>query len=300
VTRIDQSTGRVVNSFGQQFDLALIQNDTDGLLKRRYQGMTLSATYRVNSRVDVGGNYTLSHAWGNFEGENVGSGPVTSAAYSFPEYKQESWNYPTGDLQVDQRHRARMWINYGVPRVDGLTLSLLQTAESGVPYGASNINNASANGVNPRAFVTTLPAGFSYVNPPTGSNTTYFFTARDAFRTEGQFRTDFAANYNYKIPGTRSVEITTQLAVINLFNQFQLCGCGATVFSNGGAVTQTRVDTTVRTNVSNPTLYTAFNPFTTTPVRGTNWDLGPIFGTALNRFAYTSPRELRIQFGVRF
>ena len=40
--------------------------------------------------------------------------------------------------------------------------------------------------------------------------------------------------------------------------------------------------------------------FTTTPVQGTNWALGPNFGTALNRFAYTTPRELRVSFGVRF
>ena len=27
---------------------------------------------------------------------------------------------------------------------------------------------------------------------------------------------------------------------------------------------------------------------------------GPKFGTALNRFAYTTPREMRVSFGVRF
>jgi outer membrane receptor for ferrienterochelin and colicin len=294
VTRIDQSTGKVSNSFGQQFDLALIQNDTDGILHRQYSGLTLSGTYRFSPRVDVGGNYTLSHTWGNFEGENVGSGPITSAAYSFPEYKQASWNYPDGDLQIDQRHRARMWLNYGVPKVQGMTLSFLQTLESGVPYGASNLNN-TANGVNPRPFVTNP----GYITPPTGSNTIYFFTARDAFRTEGQSRTDFALNYNYRVSGSR-VELFGQLSVLNVFNQFQLCGCGDTVFANGGAVTQTRIDTTVRTNVTNPTLYTTFNPFTTTPLEGVNWAKGPVFGTALNRFAWTTPRELRLSFGVRF
>jgi len=46
--------------------------------------------------------------------------------------------------------------------------------------------------------------------------------------------------------------------------------------------------------------YQTFNPFTTTPVQGTNWDLGPNFGKALNRQAYTSPRQMRLTFGVRF
>jgi hypothetical protein len=295
--RIDQTTGKVTNSFGQQFDLALIQNDTDGFLKRQYAGMTLSGNFRFTSRSEVGGNYTLSHAWGNYEGENVGSGPAASTIYSYPEYKQASWNYPEGDLQIDQRHRARLWLIYGVPKVEGMTLSFLQTLESGVPYGASNLNGANFNGVNPRPFVT-VP-GFAYIQPPDGAGTIYFFTARDAFRTEGQKRTDFALNYNYRIRGSRA-ELFGQLSVLNIFNSFQLCGCGGQIFANGGAVTQTRIDTTVRTNVTNPALYAAFNPFTTAPVEGVNWAKGPVFGTALNRFAYTSPRELRLSFGVRF
>jgi len=294
VTRIDTTTGKVTNSFGQQFDLAYIENDKDGLLHRQYTGMTLSGSYRFSPRVDVGGNYTLSHTWGNFEGENVGSGPVTSAAYSFPEYKQASWNFPDGDLQIDQRHRSRLWLNYGVPKLDGMTLSFLQTLESGVPYGASNLNN-TANGVNPRPFVTNP----GYVTPPTGSNTIYFFTARDAYRTEGQKRTDFALNYTYKLSKSRA-EVFGQLTIVNLFDNSQLCGCGGQIFSNGGAVTQTRIDTVVRTNVSNPTLYATFNPFTTTPVEGVNWAKGPAFGTPLNRFAYTSPQQLRLSFGIRF
>jgi hypothetical protein len=31
-----------------------------------------------------------------------------------------------------------------------------------------------------------------------------------------------------------------------------------------------------------------------------NWDYGPNFGKALSRFAYTTPRTIRITFGVRF
>jgi hypothetical protein len=91
---------------------------------------------------------------------------------------------------------------------------------------------------------------------------------------------------------------------VNLFDQSQLCGCGGTIFGNqnahGGGVTQTRIDQTVRTNVSHPALYAPFNPFTTTPVQGVNWNYGPNFGKGLNRFAYTTPRMFRVSFGVRF
>jgi outer membrane receptor for ferrienterochelin and colicin len=298
VARTDTSTGQVSNSFGQTFDLTFIENTNDAY-NRQYSGLTLQGTYRLNARTDVGTTYTLSRAWGNVDGENVTSGPLTGGALQYPEYKQASWNYPDGDLVVDQRHRARLWINYGVPRVNGLTLSLLQAIESGFPYGAGGIpqSGASPNGVDPRPYVTNP----GYRTPPSGTGTQYHFTARDAFRAEGQRRTDFAANYAYNVgAGGRTIGLFVQAQVINLFNQFQLCGCGATVFSNGGFVTSTTIDQTVRNNLTHSTLYLPFNPFTETPVEGVHWAKGPNFGTALNRFAYTSPRQFRITFGVRF
>ena len=57
--------------------------------------------------------------------------------------------------------------------------------------------------------------------------------------------------------------------MINLFNQFQLCGCGGNAaFALGGNVQNQTVDTAVRTNVTNPTFYQSFNPFTNHPVEG--------------------------------
>ena len=60
-----------------------------------------------------------------------------------------------------------------------------------------------------------------------------------------------------------------------------------------------RINTAVLTPVSTATLQ-PFNPFTTTPVQGVNWNLGPNFGRAVNRFAYTTPQSMRLSFGVRF
>jgi hypothetical protein len=89
--------------------------------------------------------------------------------------------------------------------------------------------------------------------------------------------------------------------VFNLFNQFQLCGCGGNAtFALGGNIQTQTIDTAVRTSVSTPATYQAFNPFTTTPVEGVNWAKSPTFGKAVNRFAYTTPRTYRIMFGVRF
>jgi hypothetical protein len=312
IQRTDLTTGAAVDtrSFapasvqGRAYDLTLIENDKDGLLNRQYTGLSLQAQYRGGARFDFGGNYTISRAWGNVEGETVPNGPIASGAsgreavYNYPEYRGE-WNFPSGDLSIDQRHRARLWLNVTPPKVSGLTLSLLQALESGVPYSASNQNGAFVNGVDPRPYV----ANPGYLNPPDGANTQYFFTARDAFRLEGQKRTDFAALYNYGlgIGGSRMLDFFIQAQVINLFNQFQLCGCGGNAtFALGGNVQNQTVDTAVRTNVTNPTLYQAFNPFTTTPVEGVHWAKSPTFGLALNRFAYTTPRTFRLTFGLRF
>jgi outer membrane receptor protein involved in Fe transport len=290
VTRLDTTTGTAKDQLGKTYDLGLIENSND--LKRRYQGVTMQGTYRFGTRLNLGATYTLSRAWGNVEGENVNSGPVTSGAFQYPEYKQESWNFPEGDLSIDQRHRGRLWASYEVPHLTGLMVSVLQSLTSGVPYGALGPIATQAYVTNP-----------GYLTPPpnTGSNAiNYAFTARDAFRTEGERRTDIAVNYVYKVKSARNTQLFAQVQILNLFDQSQLCGCGGTVFTNGGSVTQTRLDQSVLTASTNATQFTAFNPFTTTPVEGTNYALGPNFGKALNRFAYTTPQQLRISFGVRF
>ena len=107
VQRVDTTTGAAVDtrSFapasvqGRAYDLALLENDNDGLLNRQYTGLSLQAQYRAGTRFDFGGNYTISRAWGNVEGETVPNGPITAgtsgreAVFSYPEYRGE-WNYP--------------------------------------------------------------------------------------------------------------------------------------------------------------------------------------------------------------
>jgi len=288
---------------GRAYDLVAIGNDND-LAVRRYAGLSLQATYRRGA-FDVGGNYTLSRNWGNFEGETVANGPIRFTGALYPEYKREEWNYPTGDLSSDQRHRSRLWLNYNPAYAPGLTLSLVEIMESGVPYSAGgreiSVVGSSTSGVDPRSYVTNP----GYLTPPPGTDTSYFYTPRDAFRTESQFRSDFGATYAFKVPRARNTELFVQLQVLNLFNQFQLCACGATAFGTGspgnsGGVNIQRLNTAVLTSVNTPARFAPFNPFTTTPVQGVNWDYGPIFGLATSRFAYTTPQSARITFGVRF
>ncbi len=287
-TKIDTATGRVTNAVGQSADFAEIVN-TD-VVHRRYAGMTASASYRFTPLFDVGGNYTLSHAWGNFDGENQNSGPLTTQALSYPEYLRMSWYSPEGDLGIDQRHHARAWANYGLPFAPGMTLSVLQDLGSGAPL------NSATGVVDARPYVTNP----GYVTPQGGSTNTYYFYPRDAFRTEAYRRTDAAINYSHKLQAmARNLELFGQIQVLNVFNDFQLCGCGDTVFRNGGAINANTINQSIL-SASNSPAYQKFDPFTTQPVEGVNFAKGPLFGKALNRNAYTSPRTLRMSFGIRF
>jgi hypothetical protein len=284
--RIDTTTGTVVDPMGNKLDLAIVENTNN--LKRRYTGVTLSASYHLGGRTDVGGNYTLSRLWGNFDGENTGSGPIFADAFQYPEYRQLSWYAPEGDLAADQRHRSSIWINYGVPKIEGLTLSLLQDLASGVPYGGVGTVDARSFVVNP-----------GYVTPQGAATELYYYTPRDAFRTEASRRTDFAASYVHRIGmGTRKLELFVQGQMLNLFNHAELCGCGADVFGNGGSVWLSRIGQSIL-SAGTGTL-PKFNPLTTVPEPGVNWNYGPNFGSSLSRLAYTSPRTFRITFGVRF
>ena len=109
----------------------------------------------------------------------------------------------------------------------------------------------------------------------------YYFTARDAFRTNTITRTDLSLNFTTRIAGT--FEVFVQPQVLNVLNQHGLVG----------------VSTAVRTAV-NSSAYQGFNPFTTAPVQGTNWDFSPTFGKARNNLDYQLPRTFTIAAGLRF
>jgi hypothetical protein len=257
------------------------------------------ASYRVANGLDVGGNYTLSRLSGNFDGETSGAGPAVAQVKAYPEYKRPEWNSPEGDLAADQRHRARIWGTYAVPmsrRVGSLTFGVLQQIGSGAPYGAVGTGSL---GVNAAPFVTVPEPG--YLTPQAPNMTVdYYYTARDAFRTETTYRTDLSVNYARRLSaGGVQPELFFHGEVLNVFNQFQICGCGGSAFNNGGTTDVTTIGQAIRTAPRTQGLQT-FNPFETTPVKGTHWDLTPEFGTALNHLAYTTPRLYRFSVGVRF
>jgi outer membrane receptor protein involved in Fe transport len=296
--RADTITGTTSDVLGNKYDLFLVENTNN--VKRQYSGLSMQASYRVTSGLDIGGNYTLSRTWGNFDGETAGGGPSVAQVDAYPEYKRAEWNSPEGDLAADQRHRARFWGTYTAGLPDGagtLTFGLLQQVGSGVPYGA----------VAPITAVPFVVPNPGYVTPlAPNSVVDYYFTARDAFRTATSYRTDLSVNYGRRLhAGDAQPELFFHAEVLNVFRDFQLCGCGGTAFSNGGAIDISTIRTSVRTPRTTPTgTYQTFNPYTTVPVRGTHWDLSTVpgqdFGGAVSHLAYTTPRLFRFSVGIRF
>jgi hypothetical protein len=271
-SRIDLGTGRVTTSSGPA-DLAFLQNEDSDLLERTYQGLHTQFQYRLSDRLNLGAVYTLSKTEGNVVGETSGSGPVSSGVREYPEYKQASWNSPKGYLSTDQRHRLRFWGVWDVFKTDRnhLSLGFIQNYQSGTPYGAAG-SVASFRFVN----------NPGYALPPT--TVTYFFTDRDAFRTDDITATDLTLNYAWTWNAfSKNVEVFIQPEVLNVFNERGL----------------TAVNTTVRDNTTTASL-ARFNPFTTTPVEGVHWVKGPNFGKPTVASSYQTPRTFRFSVGFRF
>ena len=267
---LDTSTGRVADTAGRFFDRTLVSNTARA--RRRYDGLTADARYRFAS-LQVGGNYTLSRTWGNFNGENVGAGPIRATFDTFPEYRQESWDFPMGYNPGDQRHKSRVWVVYMVPMRETLghvEVGVLQRADSGV---AVDVNGA----VDTRPYV----ANPGYVTPI--SNVAYYFIPRGDFRWDSLFSTDLAITWGRKISTLAKTEVFFRGIVSNLFNN----------------AARLRGDININTRFNNAS-YQAFNPFTTTPVKGVNWDYSPTFGQPQAFDDYQTARQFSFSAGVRF
>ena len=267
---LNGSTGKVPDASGRLFDLTIVSNSPQA--KRSYEGLTADARYRW-SRMQLGGNYTLSKTWGNFNGENVGSGPIRATFDTFPEYRQESWNYPTGYNPGDQRHKARAWVSYAVPvseTAGHVDIGVIQRFDSGV---AVDVNGS----IDPRASVTNP----GYVTPV--GSVAYYFTPRGDFRWDDVWSTDLAVTWGKRLPQLRKSELFFRGVISNIFNN----------------AARTRGDIGIDTRLNN-TAYQAFNPFTTAPVKGTHWDYSPTFGQPQAFDDYQAARLFSFSVGVRF
>ena len=75
--RRDLSTGTVTDAVGNRYDLGLVEVSND--YRREYTGLHTQVAYRVGRRLNLGGSWTWSHAYGNFDGE---TGPYVQYAHA--------------------------------------------------------------------------------------------------------------------------------------------------------------------------------------------------------------------------
>lgn len=271
---VDLTTGRVTDETGRSYDMEIVKNTPDA--KRWYHAVTVAADYRLHRRIILGGNYTLAYTKGNNDGENVGSGPIMASINTYPEYRAESWNWPTGYMPNDQRNKARLYGSFLVPaneRLGLITLGVVQRFDAGTPYDIGF-------SVDPSKYV----ANPGYLRPPT--SITYYIDGRGPLRTDNVLNTDLSFVWTKKLRGT--VEVFLRALAFNVFNN--------------QAVTE--VNTTVSSNAS-PGSYTAaslpaFNPFTTAPVEGVNYRFSPDFGNPTAPGSYQNSRSANFSFGIRF
>ena len=268
--RTDLSTGQVITPNGPA-DFTLLGNFANDILEREYLGLLTQFRYRINDRLTVAGNYTLSNTEGNFDGEFSNTGPVSSNILEYPEYKEIRWNNPIGDLKTDQRHKARVWAIYDILRSSRhhLSVSWLENFFSGQPYGANET-------INPTPFVPNP----GYVSPDT--SVLYYFTARDAFRTDDVHRSDLSLRYAFNVPAWGGFEVFIEPEVLNVFDEDAVIDPRG--FDNGESVR----------------LLEDFDPFTETPIEGVHWEKTSSFGEPANEFDFQTPRTFRFSVGFRF
>jgi len=289
-TRRDMSTGQVEDSVGNVYDLGLYENSTEP--EREYTGLHSSVGWRMEG-LNLSANWTWSRMRGNFVGENAGSGPLAATFDNYPEYFDVAWNAPRGDLSQDQRHRVRLLASYDFRLgMLGITPGLVQSYDSGTPYGAVGNVNSGAYVTNP-----------GYSAPP--ATVQYYFTSRDAYRTDDVWATNLSLNLSANVG---PVEIFVQPQILNVFNN------DAVIYPN----TSVSVGTGATPNAAG---LVRFDPFTTTPIEcpqtaaaaecramGANWKKGTNFGRpttgAANAFSrsgsFQGTRLWFVSMGVRF
>jgi hypothetical protein len=261
---------------GQPIDAGRVA--ADDRLDRRYAALSLTGDYRLGHWGDVGLRYTLSRLRGNADEATLVGAPLDGAALGYPEYIDPGWHMPTGALPDDARHRFRAWMHVQVlaSETQGVwILTVLHSRESGRPYGAAGLVGIEPFVANP-----------GYFQPPIAVR--YFFTARDAFRTEPLERTDLGLAYRRPMPGTVHGEVFAHVALLNLFDRVRVVDPGRFVIT--------------RTAFTDSSLQ-PFNPFTETPVEGVHWtfdDSQAHRATSPANVPRTLGRALRVTMGVRF
>ena len=286
-SEVTTQTPKPTTPLGIPVDQNVVVNSGD--IKRTYRGMQLQTQWHPK-RWNVGANYTYSKLRGNDEGETGPNGPVlnTPLRLFYPEFEGYTSRLPVGYLLADQRHRARAWVGYDFSfgAAGTLNLSGLQSYDSGRPYPtlfSTNVRSYPGAPANP-GYVAGAPATANY------------YVCRDCNRFAASNSTDLSAVYD--IPVSRA-HLFLRGVVTNVLNNHALCGCGVDWNGTGATTANPGISTTVTSSVNTAALQ-PFNPFTTTPVAGVNYQKASNFGQATSFFAYQNSRTYGFSVGARF
>ncbi len=262
----DLTTGQSSSPELGEFDLTLLRNDND-VFERVYDGLHTQFSYRLSNRLDLAGNWTWSHARGNFDGENSDQAVLAGDVGQYPEYKAFPEHFPRGDLGVDSRHKVRAWAIYDLVQAEhhNVSVSWLERFQSGTPFGALGDVDSEGFLDNP-----------GYLTPP--SDVDYWYTDRDAFTTDDIHSSNLTLIYafSWKLFG-KEMEIFVQPQVLNVFDEHG----------------EVNVNTSVL-EATNSSDYVDFDPFTETPVEGVNFDFGEDFGHAHTRGGLPAAPDLSL------
>lgn len=276
ITQTDMTTGVATNPAGIEMDRAVVTNDTSGKLYRKYDGFNLAASYRLGDRITLSGNYTLSFSKGNFIGETDANGPITTSALSYPEYNQARWSRPGGYLDIDERHKLRIFGTWDAisTKHHRVNLGFAHYVTTGAPYDAQGTINVEEYVENP-----------GYVTPDGAFEQTYYFSSPAHYRLPTVQSTDLSITYSF-VPTLfgQNIEIYIKPEVRNIFNNDTVINVN------------TQVDT-----ANDVSTLQAFNPFTTTkPQEGVHWQKGASFGKPQAYTDYQLARRYFLAVGIRF
>ena len=180
-------------------------------LERNYDALQFDGRYRVTSRFQLDGSYTVQlRNEGNFEGEATNQPGVASVAFDYPEIFPADRLYPYGRLNDFQRHKVRIWgiYNLGLGWAGNVDLGGIWRYNSGQTY------SLASSGVGLTARQQTILDELGYASGPTSQ--TLYYAERGTENFKGYGLLDLSVQY--QLPIWRTARPYFKFELYNVFN----------------------------------------------------------------------------------
>jgi hypothetical protein len=172
----------------------------DGAFTKYFEA-TAETEYRANN-LTLGGSYTWSHYYGNFDQDNTSFSSANDAAIFIGSSNigdsagRQLWDNKYGDLRGDRRHNVKVNATYHLPW--NATTGAFAVYQSGQPYQLESV-------LPYRQFTTSSSDTNRYAEP--------------AGRRRSPSHHQFDWNYTQNIPLPRGLNFQLSADVFNLFNK---------------------------------------------------------------------------------